>query len=578
MKDVSFYEIVISKDDQKIISADAHIYDVLGDSIQKPIYDIVAPEDTVIFQNNIKNCDGNWYPSKFIGPNSSYYTYVKAVAENERFIRLTVVNAADLLNSHSSLMKTINSFQAQLNLYEDVFFEYNPEKETVQVYNIAISEFEPKEYTIDQFEEILLKRANGKQVPAIKGFITQVKAGIGRSTTTLEGNLLNDDAAVTHTILDEAYVLYDQNTEGVVGHIQLQRNRGNITPVSIKRDSLTGLVDKTDILKIAKEKIDENQLEGTALAIIDIDFFKNVNDTYGHKFGDEVIKKVADIISNDVGAEGVSGRFGGDEFIVLLYNITSEKALRGKLKGIKNMVSATFPDKGIDKDNPLSVSIGAAVFPKDAGNYDDLFALADHCLYLAKERGRNRYVFYTPSKHGTLEDIKLKQQNSKMINERNSSYGDVIIKMFNTALHDASRSIEEYMSEFAEAFGLQNVMLFVGEPFNLKCTAGKDAVTDQAAIDLALGVLNSDDKNRYFALGDFVVINRLEVLPPYARKIKDSLEKRGIYSLIISRFYDRDNREFVLIITSVGKLTLWNQTHFKYYRAFIDLLSLHSLK
>ena len=577
MKDVSFYDIVISKKNQKIISADAWIYDAFGSYATKPMNEMIAIEDMEIYQNNIKNCDGNWYPSKIICPDTMYYTYIKAVRENDDYIRLTVVNAADLLNSHSTLMKTINIFQAQLDMYEDVFFSYTPEQDTVQVFNTDISDFETKIYSINDFEDVLLKRANSEQEEKVRGFIIQVKSGVGRSSTTIEGNLINDDPSVSHTVLDESFVFYDKDSKGVVGHIQLLKAGSAIKINSTKHDSLTGLLDKSDILRIARERIDERRLEGTAIIIIDIDFFKSVNDNFGHQFGDEVVKRIASIITNEIGTDGTSGRFGGDEFLAVLYNISNEKELRAKLKGIKNKVSSTFPDKGIDKDNTISVSIGAAVFPTDAENFDELFTLADYCLYLAKEKGRNRYIIYTPSKHGTLNEITQKLKTTKKINERDLSYGDVIVKMFNLALHDTDSTVEQYMTEFADAFNLQNTMLFVGTPFVHRYSAGSDAINDETAIDFALKILNSPDKDSYFALDDFLVINRLEMLPPFAIKIREFLKKREIQSLIIIRFYDKDKKECVFIISSVGKSTFWNQTHFRYYRAFIDLLSLHSL-
>lgn len=577
MKDVSFHDIVISKNDQKIVSADAWIYDQLGDYAVKPMNELVAVEDMDIYLNNIKNCDGNWYPSKVICPHTMYFTYMKAARENENFIRLTIVDAADLLNAHSSLMRVINIYQAQLDMYEDVYFVYTPGEESVSVFNTEVSDFQTKLYSLSEFEQILLSRAVGDQIDGVKSFITQIKSGVGRGTTTIKGNLLNDDPDVSHTILDESFVFYDKGPNGVVGHIQLLRNQGAVKINSIKHDSMTGLLDKSDILRIAKERIDERRLEGTAIAIIDIDFFKTVNDTFGHQFGDEVVKRIANIISNEVGADGISGRFGGDEFLVVLYDIESEKELRDKLKGIKNKVTATFPDKGIDKDNPLSVSIGAAVFPKDAENYNELFEITDHCLYLAKEKGRNRYIIYTAEKHGTLEEIRLKQKNTRKINERDLSYGDVIVKMFNMALHDKGSTIEQYMSEFAEVFGLQNVMLFVGEPFKHRYSAGSDAIKDKVATDFVVRILDSPELEQYFALDDFVVINRPEMIPPFAHKIKEFLNKRQTYSIIYTRFYDKDNRKCIFIISTVGKTTPWNQTHFRYYRAFTDLLSLHSL-
>ncbi len=577
MKDVCFHDIILTRDDQRIVSADAWVYDVLGSYSVKPMNELIAIEDMDIYLKNIKNCDGNYYPSKILCPDTMYYTYMRAQSDNEKLIRLTVVNAHDLLNAHSSLMKTINTFKAQLDLYEDVFFEYNPIDNSVYVYNTELADFDAGTYSLSGFEKLLLDRCAKDQRHLVSGYITQVRSKVGRGTTIIDGNLLNDDTGVTHTVLDEAFVFYDKDTDGVVGHIHLRRGGGAIRTTAIRHDSLTGLVEKTDIIKIARDRIDGRNLEGTALVVIDVDYFKSINDNYGHQFGDEVIKKVADIISAEVGNSGIAGRFGGDEFFIVLYNIESEEELRSILKGIKNKVSATFPDKGIDKDNPLSVSIGAAVFPSGVDNYDDLFTLADHSLYLAKDKGRNRYIIYDPEKHGSLEDIKHKHLNSKKINERDISYGDVIVRMFDMALNREENNPEYYMREFAEAFDIKNMALYVGTPFVRRYSAGSNAVDDQAATDYTLSILNSESKEKYFSLGDFVVINRLEMLPPYARHIREFLEKRKIYSMIIIRFYDRDKRECVLIITSVGKRTQWNSIHFKYYRAFMHLLSIYSL-
>ncbi len=577
MKDVNLYEIIITKDDQRIVSADAWIYDAFGSYVTKPMHELIANEDMDIYKNNIRNCDGNWYPSKIVCPDQMYYTYMNAQSYNDKLIRLTVVNARDLLNAHSTLTKRVNSFMAQLELYEDVFFEYNPDNDSINVYNTDLSDFETKSYPIYEFEGILLARTDDEQKHLVKSFIEQVRSGVGRSTTMIEGNILNDDFSVTNTMLNEAFIFYDKDTEGVVGHIQLQRGKESVKSTFLKYDSLTGLIDKTDIIRIAKERIDDRGLEGTSLVIIDVDYFKNINDSYGHQFGDDIIKKVADIISNEVGSEGVAGRFGGDEFFVVLYDIQSEEQLRSVLNGIKTKVSATFPDKGIDKDNPLSVSIGASVFPKDADNYNDLFMIADHCLYMSKEKGRNRYTVYSQDKHGTVDDIRLKHQTSKLINDREISYGDVIVKLFDKALHEKGGTVEDYVTEFADAFDLQNVNLYVGAPFVHRCSAGSKVIKDQAAINFVTDIFNSDVKDKYFSLGNFMVVNNIEMLPPYAYYAKKFLEKREVYSFIIIRFFDKDKRECILIISSVGKKNQWNQTRFKYYRVFTDLLSFHSL-
>lgn len=578
MRDTNFHEITLTGEDHRLISADAKAYRIIGGDTYSSFEDYVMEEYRENFIKKLELLEDNWFPARLKnGSDKSLYYMRASRKENSDMIRLIMVNIDDLMGAYARLNRDINSYKAQLDLYEDVFFEYNPSLDIVKVYNTEQAMFDSGIYTLDDFEEFLLTNAKGRHRQVVKGFIGQIRAKAGRYTARVDANLLNEDTNVTYTQLEESFVFYDKESEGVVGHIHLGTNKGVTKATSIKHDSLTGLVDKSDIIRIAKERIDDRRLDGTTLVIIDIDFFKSINDTYGHQVGDEVIKKIADIISSEIGNEGISGRFGGDEFLVVIYNVQDEDELRAKLKNIKNMVSATFPNSGIDENTPLSVSIGSATYPKDADSYEDIFMLADYCLYMAKDKGRNRYIIYTLAKHGTLDSIRQKRQNLKKINERDLSLGEVIVKMFDMTLHGAGSTPEHFMDEFAEAFELQHMTLFVGEPFFCKYSAGTEVIRDQAAQDFLLGILNSDARERYFSDQNFIVVNRIENLPPYAKSVQNFLKDLGVYSYVMIRFRDKDDRPCVLIIASIGKFTQWNQTHYKFYRAFTDLLGLYSL-
>jgi diguanylate cyclase (GGDEF)-like protein len=578
MDNINLREIVISADSHSIISADSGSYGIVKSDTLDSFENYVTKEYREDFLNNIALAKDSWFPTKMITDHGEEMFYVRASkTAGTGMIKLMVANIEELMEAHYKLVHQVSANNAQLNLYEDVFFEYDPSSGLVEVSNTDITDFDSGTYSLYEFETLLCKRAGSRQIHIIKGFIGQIESKVGRFSVRIDANILNDDTSVTYTSLEGAFVFFDKERDGVVGHIHLGRTKGRAYAASIKHDSLTGLVDKTDIIRIAKERVDERRLEGTTFAIIDIDFFKNINDTYGHQYGDEVIKKIADIISSEVGNDGISGRYGGDEFLVVFYNITSEDELRIKLKNIKNMVSATFADKGPDESIPLSVSIGAATFPKDADNYDDLFMLADYCLYIAKDKGRNRYVIYTFIKHGTLESIRLKRLGARKINGRDLSGGEVIVKMFDMTLHSNGSTPEHFMDEFIETFELQHVSLFVGEPYKHRYSTGLNVIRDKNAIDFALGVLNSDAKNRFLGDRDFVVVNRIDALPPQANSVKEFLRELGVFSYVLLRFHDRDGRECILMIASVGKLTQWNQMHYKFYRALTDLLSLYSL-
>lgn len=579
MKDKSFLKIVIAAESHVLVSADSKAYGIVKSDEYTAFENYVVPEYRENFLKKIKEADNTWFPARLMSDTDNVLYYIRATRNTDKkLITMILVSVDGLLDTHNELVRTVATYKAQLELFEDVFFEYDPAEGTVKVFNTELAHFDAGEYSLEEFENLLCQNISEKKKAPIRTFIGQMKSKNGRFTARVEASLASGDTSVRATILEGAYIYYYDGREGVIGHIHLDNSRGRHVVSSIKRDSLTGLVDKADIMRIAQERIDERRIEGTTLAIIDIDFFKKVNDTFGHQTGDEVIKKVADIISTEVGNTGVAGRFGGDEFLVILYNTHTEEQIRNHLRSIKNTVNTSFTDKVVYENMPITVSIGAATFSKDADNFDDLFTLADHCLYVAKEKGRNRYILYTPDKHGTLGEISAKAMTSNRLNERGDmSYGDIILKMYDITFHGKGMSPKDLLDEFTTSFGIQHIGLFVGKPFKFMYSTGPDRVKDPSSTDFLVGMLNSDTREKIFAGRDFIVVNRVDTLPPQSGSVKEFLKDSGIFSYIMISFNDADGKECIITIVSVGKYTQWNQLHFKYYRAFIDILSKYSL-
>lgn len=148
----------------------------------------------------------------------------------------------------------------------------------------------------------------------------------------------------------------------------------------------------------------QGQNNGIAILILDLDKFKNINDQYGHLFGDEVLQRVASTIKISIPSNSIVARFGGDEFVAIISDITLEKThelteeIRSKIENLNpnnTFISATlgaaFYDKSTE-ENLLemlqTINYLPGKMPKI--NYDSLFAIADNCLYQAKDAGRNR--------------------------------------------------------------------------------------------------------------------------------------------------------------------------------------------
>jgi diguanylate cyclase (GGDEF)-like protein/PAS domain S-box-containing protein len=127
-----------------------------------------------------------------------------------------------------------------------------------------------------------------------------------------------------------------------------------------------------------------------SLLMIDIDYFKNYNDTNGHLAGDQVLKAIAILIQRGVRQSDIIARYGGEEFSAILINTGREKALEIAERVRRNVSDTRFPNESAQPNKDLTVSVGVATFSSSISTLTDLIREADHALYRAKKGGRNR--------------------------------------------------------------------------------------------------------------------------------------------------------------------------------------------
>jgi diguanylate cyclase (GGDEF)-like protein/PAS domain S-box-containing protein len=162
-------------------------------------------------------------------------------------------------------------------------------------------------------------------------------------------------------------------------------------------DALTELPNRSMFLSLLHEEISRAERRGHKLAIlfIDLDHFKDVNDTLGHEVGDSLLTEAAQRIRQCVRKSDTAARLGGDEFVVILPEINKMSPLERIVEAIISAMTQPFILG--EYRTYISASVGIAVYPQDANNAEMLISCADQAMYAAKESGRNNFHFFTHS-------------------------------------------------------------------------------------------------------------------------------------------------------------------------------------
>lgn len=160
------------------------------------------------------------------------------------------------------------------------------------------------------------------------------------------------------------------------------------------RDGLTGLLNHRRLQERMKEELSRSlrYQHPMTLLMIDVDYFKRYNDTYGHQQGDEVLQMLAQILRQNVRHSDIVGRYGGEEFAVVLPETGKDSAVALAQRLCEVVASTPFPGRRGGPPVRCTISVGVASYPEDGLTISELIAAADSALYRAKRFGKNRVV------------------------------------------------------------------------------------------------------------------------------------------------------------------------------------------
>ncbi len=427
---------------------------------------------------------------------------------------LYIIDLSDIFSLNeivSDNERKLSEYRYVLSLSMDIAFEYSFETRCIRIYmpdccreNVLIDE----ELENWQKRSIESGWVLSRYIETFNTLCRDIKNGVYRFDYEFETSMLTEGKTREMCLFRGVTIYDDPKTRRVIGLISVISSRQKSKDINLaleaNKDSLSGLLNKRAVTDFAIDILSAKPSYNINLVILDIDNFTDINTSYGHLFGDEVIYTIAGIVKKELGTRGIAGRISGGGFLIVIENTRDEEDLRGILRAIRTNTEYAFNDRF--ENFRLTCSMGISTYPIDSSDYDELFMQADKALYIAQQKGKNRYVIYDVNKHGSVErDIEnkiaylsgKKNSNDKLTFAANLSEGLVFGR-----IPDISVLLEQIRSEFR----IDDICVFAGKDMSLILSCGN------AASRNATYLLENGYSERFSGDGIFVIdnVNELE--------------------------------------------------------------------
>lgn len=554
-------------DDQMVLrKADEAFYQFIGQDIYAPISTRIFQSDYKRFQDaldelNSKNMEQNLVSVRIKNCDNKYcwvtielsHEPLKLDGSSLFHLRLSAVSDGD---SDDEITKELNhEYEALLELLGGTLLSYSSASNVLELYTQSASrQFPIYLGSLDEWREEYLKDKIAPE--STEQFILLCK------------ELKEGKKQIKRTIVTSAFSKKKEMEEHNIKCRTLSdvdgANKvvGCIVPTSQKKemagldsdanmDVALSILNKKAITDYAKDMMysPDNKV---FLVILDLDNFKEINDSYGHMFGDEVLINTSEIIKEAVGSAGFVGRFGGDEMMLVLTQVESQAQLRNMLRSIRTNIEWAYKEKHADLH--ITCSMGVACYPDNGDNYDKIFQLADRMLYIAKQKGKNRYVIYTPEIHDRPADTSLSASGNHNLEQLRENKPAVMQRLVEEFLIRRIVTYETEMTELLYCFELDEIIIVTkGMPVAERWT--KEGVfrdvEDKEFLTPEAGFLNSFDDNH------LLVMNSIFNLEGKAPLLSSKLTVRGIESVLFYQFCKHDQYFGYIMFAKKSHRQMW---------------------
>jgi diguanylate cyclase (GGDEF)-like protein len=237
---------------------------------------------------------------------------------------------------------------------------------------------------------------------AVNYLVVRLNRAVSNAQTNESAQIkANEELRGLQAVLEERVEQRTAELDYSTQQLMIQLEHVNSLQAKLKeeaiRDPLTGLFNRRYLGEMLPIELARSKRANSSLTILllDIDHFKNINDTYGHQVGDTVLQSVGNTLQGNVRAGDIVCRFGGEEFLLIFPGMEAAYS-HARAEKLRILIeSQTISEK--DQSITITISIGGSVYPQDGDSGDKLISLADLALYRAKQNGRNRVEFAEPN-------------------------------------------------------------------------------------------------------------------------------------------------------------------------------------
>ncbi len=453
------------------------------------ITDYIHPDDVESFKKFVedKSFTGGEEVFRLKKKNNGWHYNVvrihteKGMVENRRNIGVEIIDIDESVGDYETAMDSLSRVRLLMSLTDEFAFIYDKATNMFKMFKYdRFNRIILYDMDIDQWKREMLSKSYVKydEKAMLDTLVLNMK-------TYADSFSIKMNCAIrTQSDIFEAVrfigTVHNESSGNkiIVGRVVSDESVGHASTAmeimnELQYDSLTGVYNKKTITEYAKKRISEEKEKRIVIAILDVDHFKSVNDTFGHLYGDKVLARVGGRLKEIVGEDGVIGRIGGDEFMIVFNGLDDDQVLRGMLRAIRTQIKWEFAE---DFENlSITCSIGASIFPVNGRDYEDLFKKADCCLYIAKEKGRDRYVFFRDEMHRASYEAMLNQnQLNAMKNPREIRELKNVASFMENAMTDSRKAVLDAMRHMKDTFGIDNINIYYGEGMKKVYSFGSD--------------------------------------------------------------------------------------------------------